>query len=80
MWKRGWIKRRNGQADWLNGRVEGKLERTCRRRGKTENQSGLAEGKIEIAKNLIKLGINVDDIIKATGLSKEEIEKMSEDK
>ena len=45
-----------------------------------EKQNGLAKGKIEIAKNLIKLGINVDDIVKATGLSKEEIEKISKDK
>ena len=76
MWKRSWIKRGNGPTDWLNGRAE----RTCRRRGKTENQNGLAEGErvkqLEIAKNLIKLGINVDDIVKATGLSKEEIEKL----
>ena len=44
------------------------------------NQSGLAEGErvkqLEIAKNLIKLGINIDDIVKATGLSKEEIENL----
>ena len=45
-----------------------------------ERQNGRAEGKIEIAKNLIKLGINVDNIVKATGLSKEEIEKLTEDK
>ena len=47
-------------------------------------KEGMAKGErakqLEIAKNLIKLGINIDDIIKATGLSKEEIEKMSEDK
>ena len=41
-----------------------------------EKQNGIAKEKIEIAKNLIKLGINVDDIIKATGLSKEEIENL----
>ena len=39
-----------------------------------------AEGKNEIAKNLIKLGLNIDDIVKATGLSKEEIEKISKEK
>ena len=70
--------------EWPNGREEGKLERTSRRRSKTENQNGLVEGErvkqLEIAKNLIKLGINVDDIVKATGLSKEEIEKLTEDK
>ena len=36
--------------------------------------------QLEIAKNLIKLGINVDNIVKATGLSKDEIEKLTEDK
>ena len=67
MWKRSWIergvKRGNGQTE-----------------EKKENQSGLAEGErvkqLEIAKNLIKLGINIDDIVKATGLSKEEIENL----
>ena len=34
------------------------------------------EEKIEIAKNLIELNISIDDIIKATGLTKEEIEKL----
>ena len=80
MWKRGWIKRGNGQTEWLNGREEGKLERTSRRRSKTENQNGLAEGErakqLEIAKNLINIGMKVEDIIKVTGLSKEEIEKL----
>ena len=63
MWKRSWIERGNGQTE-----------------EKKENQSGLAEGErvkqLEIAKNLIKLGINIDDIVKATGLSKEEIENL----
>ena len=71
MWKRSWIergvKRGNGQTE-----------------EKKENYSGLAEGErvkqLEIAKNLIKLGINIDERIKATGLSKEEIEKLTEDK
>ena len=31
----------------------------------------------KIAKNLIKLGINVDDIVKATGLSKDEVEELT---
>ena len=47
-------------------------------------KEGMAKGErakqLEIAKNLIKLGINIDDIIKATGLGKEEIEKLTEDK
>ena len=45
-----------------------------------EKQNGERTKQLEIAKNLIKLGLNVDDIVKATGLSKEEIEKLSKDK
>ena len=45
-----------------------------------EWRNGREEGKIEIAKNLIKLGLNVDDIVKATGLSKKEIEKLRNEK
>ena len=45
-----------------------------------EKQNGERTKQLEIAKNLIKLGINVDNIVKATGLSKEEIEKLTEDK
>ena len=43
-------------------------------------QEGLEEGKAEgmrnVAANMKKLGIDLDTIIKATGLSKEEIEKL----
>ena len=39
-------------------------------------EAGKEEEKIEIAKNLIELNISIDDIIKATGLTKEEIEKL----
>ena len=51
---------------------------------KTEEQSGLAEGErskqLEIAKNLINLGIDIESIIKATGLRKEEVEKLAKEK
>ena len=40
----------------------------------------MAKGKIEIAKNLINYGMSIEDIVKTTGLSKEEIEKLTEDK
>ena len=46
---------------------EGKLE------GKIE---GKLEGKLETAKSLKKLGVSIEIIIEATGLSKEEIEKL----
>ncbi|GEM56682.1 hypothetical protein B0A58_12180 [Flavobacterium branchiophilum NBRC 15030 = ATCC 35035] len=45
--------------------------------GKLEGiQEGILEGKLETAKSLKKLGISIDLIIEATGLSKEEIEKL----
>ena len=66
------------------GLKEGMAKRKRRRKKRTvlqkEKLNGRVEEKTEIAKNLIKLGINVDNIVKATGLSKEEIEKLSKDK
>jgi len=38
---------------------------------------GENQGKIETAKELLKMGIEIEKIAKATGLNKEEIEKMS---
>ena len=37
---------------------------------------GEKKGKIDVAKNLISLGISIDDISKATGLTEEEINKL----
>ena len=39
-------------------------------------QKGLQKGKEETARNLKELGVADDIIIKSTGLSKEEIEKL----
>ena len=36
-------------------------------------QEGRQEEKLEIARNMIKLDLNIDTIIKATGLTKREI-------
>ena len=38
--------------------------------------SGLSEAKIEIAKQMLKSGESIDVIIKYTGLSKEQIDKL----
>lgn len=40
-------------------------------------QEGRQEEKLEIARNMLKLGLDIDTIIKATGLSKEIIEKLN---
>jgi predicted transposase/invertase (TIGR01784 family) len=42
-------------------------------------ERGKFEEKIQIAKNFLKEGIDVDIISKATGLSQEELEKLSLD-
>ena len=39
-------------------------------------QQGISERNIEIAKNLVKLGMPLQQIIAATGLTKEEVEKL----
>ncbi len=63
------------------------VERVFMKRGKKEGKKegkieGIKEGRTEekraIALELIKIGIAVTDISKATGLSIEEIEKLSE--
>ena len=45
-----------------------------------EKRNGAKERSIEIAKNLLKMGMTIEQIIDATQLSKEEIEKLSKEK
>lgn len=60
-WESDW----NSSMEWARtkGEEKGKVE------GKKENQK-------EIAKNLLNMGISVKQIIEATGLTKEEIDKL----
>ena len=39
-------------------------------------EQGIEEGKIQVAKNLLNLGLEIEKIVKATGLSKEVIESL----
>ena len=59
------------------GRVEGKAEGISEgiAKGKVE---GIAEAKQQIAIELLKNGVNIETIAKATGLKEEEIERLSE--
>ncbi|MBP3765547.1 MAG: hypothetical protein J6G98_00005 [Bacilli bacterium] len=41
-------------------------------------EKGVREGKIEIAKNLINMQMDYEDISKATGLSVEELKQIKE--
>ena len=39
-------------------------------------EKGIEKGKIEVARNLLSLGLDIDKIVKATGLSEEDIKKL----
>jgi predicted transposase/invertase (TIGR01784 family) len=41
-------------------------------------ERGIEKGKIEVARNLLKMGMDLLAIMQATGLTKEEIEKIKE--
>ena len=59
----------------LEGRMEGRME--GRIEGRTEGRiEGQKEGKIAIARNLKKMGLSIEMIIQATGLSTEEIKNL----
>jgi hypothetical protein len=66
-------------------REEGKEEgiRIGEEKGKEEGikigeEKGIKKGKIETAKELLKMGIEIEKIAEATGLKKEEIEKLTQ--
>jgi predicted transposase/invertase (TIGR01784 family) len=65
---------RIGEENLLKGRLEGKLE--GRLEGKLE---GRLEGKLETARNLIRRGRPIDEIIEDTGLARAEIEGLRKD-
>ena len=52
-------------------------ERRGEERGK---EKGKEESKIEIAKKLLNMNMTVEDIVEATGLTVEEVEKLKEEK
>lgn len=58
-----------GRAEGLaKGRAEGHKEGM---------EEGLAKGRAEVARNLQNMGMSIEDISKATGISKDEIEQYS---
>jgi predicted transposase/invertase (TIGR01784 family) len=53
------------------------VESSMREQGRHEGrQEGQHEGRVAVARNLIELGIPVEKIIQATGLSAEEIREL----
>ncbi|AGB41984.1 hypothetical protein Halha_2099 [Halobacteroides halobius DSM 5150] len=51
------------------------LYQAAKEEGKKE---GIEEGKLEMIKNLLKTGVDMNKVVKASGLSKEKIEQIKE--
>lgn len=65
-----------GQVELANYENSLKIYRDLKGVIDTAFDEGKIEGKIEIAKSAIQMGLKIEDIIKLTGLSKEEIERL----
>lgn len=72
-----------GRESFAQGHAEGRSEGEAiglekgRSQGRSEGEAiGAAQKQREIAKNLKKLGVGADEIVKATGLSVEDVEKL----
>ena len=79
------LKKARKELDYLTG--DAAVRRLAELRDKWEmddyfikkyaKKEGEKRGKKEIAKNLLKMGMEIPKVIEATGLDKEEIEKIS---
>jgi predicted transposase/invertase (TIGR01784 family) len=65
-----------GQVELANYENSLKIYRDLKGVIDTAFDDGKLEGKIEIAKSAIQMGLKIEDIIKLTGLTKEEIERL----
>ena len=61
--------------EYYNRKIDAMTERSTLIDARKE---GKIEGKIEVAKNLIKKGMSIEDVSDATGLSKQQIEELTE--
>ena len=70
--------RAEGRAEGMaEGRAEGRAEGMAE--GRAEGRAeGMSQRSLEIARNLLSLGLPVDQITQATGLTEEEIELLKE--
>lgn len=68
---------------WLNKTPEENLENYIKDKEKMARTEGMEEGSktstINIARNMLSLNININDIKKATGLTIKEINKLKKD-
>ena len=80
------IKKANDEYEYLTGEAAERRLAFLRDKAIRDEKSiregardeGREESKIEIAKRLLKLGISIEDIEKATELTKEEIKKFTQ--
>ena len=64
------------ENDWMNAVAF--AEEKGEKRGLEKGlEKGRAEAKLETARNLLKLGVPIETVIKATGLSKEELVQLN---
>ena len=64
-------------AKWNKEIEENKNVKIAREQG---IEQGIEQRNLEIAGNLLKMNMSIKDIIRATGLTKEEIENLKENK
>ncbi|MBS4536666.1 Rpn family recombination-promoting nuclease/putative transposase [Clostridium sp. D2Q-14] len=73
------IKKLSGKGAVTMSILERREEKGMQKGMQKGIQKGMQEEKLEIAKNLLKEGLEIDLIVKATGLSKSKVEKLKED-
>ena len=69
-------KARHDEAQALHNAEQKGLQKGMQEGMQKGIQKGISERNIEIAKNLVKLGMPLQQIATATGLTKEEVEKL----
>ncbi len=78
-WEEKMLEREEGRRQGLQqGRLQG-LEQGLeqgRRQGLAESQQKLAEEKVKIARKLKSADVQIDIIVKSTGLAKEQVEAL----
>ena len=57
------------KAKMINDAVMSTVDRKAKERG-------IKEGKLEVALNLLKMGLSVEQVVEGTGLTVEEVEKI----
>ena len=70
---------KNGKKDGIKQGIEKGIKQGLEQGIEQGKIEGLKEGAIEIAKNLLKQGIDISIIVKATNLSKEYIEELQKE-